>query len=233
MSTFVLVHGAWHGGWCYARTARILRKQGHDVYTPTLTGVGERSHLAAKEVNLSLHILDVCNVIKWENLSDIVLCGHSYGGMVITGVADAMPERIRSLVYLDAFVPEDGKGAWDYIADARKPALLEGAAKGGGRMPPAPAAVFNVNAKDAPWVDEKCVPMAFACFLERIRLTGAYARVAKRTNVYAEGWAPSTFTPVYESLKAKPGWKAITSKAGHDVMVDDPGGLAKILLEAR
>lgn len=232
MSTYVLVHGAWHGGWCYSRTAKILRGQGHDVFTPTLTGVGERAHLAAKEINLSLHILDVCNVLKWERLSDIVLCGHSYGGMVITGVADAMPERIRSLVYLDAFVPEDGRGAWDYVAEARKPFYLDGAAKNGGRMAPAPAAAFKVNPGDAAWVDEKCVPMAIACFLERIRLTGAVAKVPKRTYVYAEGWAPSSFTPFYEKLKSDPAWTVVTSRAGHDVMVDDPEGLARILVQA-
>lgn len=232
MSTFVLVHGAWHGGWCYARSAKILRARGHDVYTPTLTGVGERSHLAAKEVNLSLHIRDICNVLKWEDLGDIVLCGHSYGGMVITGVPDAMPERIRSPVYLDAFVPQDGKAAWDYVAEARKPFYLEGAANHGGRMAPVSAAAFKVNARDAAWVDAKCVPMALACFLERIRLKGDHARIPKRTYVYAEGWAPSSFTQFYESLKGKPGWTVLTSAAGHDVMVDDPEGLARILIEA-
>src|SRR5271167_937589 len=109
MSTFVLVHGAWHGGWCYKRVAQLLREAGHEIYTPTLTGVGERVHLMTPAVTLDTHIQDILNVIRFEELADVVLCGHSYGGMVITGVADKVPDKIRSLVYLDAFVPNDGE----------------------------------------------------------------------------------------------------------------------------
>src|SRR6266550_8366608 len=97
MATFVLVHGAWHGSWCWKRVRKALYAQGHDVFTPTLTGVGERSHLLARNVNLDTHIDDVTNVIRWEELSDVVLCGHSYGGCVIGGVADRVPERIGAL----------------------------------------------------------------------------------------------------------------------------------------
>ena len=122
MSTFVLVHGAWHGGWCYKRVAQILRKAGHEVYTPTLTGLGERSHLMSPTVNLDTHVQDIGNVIRWEELSDLVLCGHSYGGMVITGVADKVPDKIKALVYLDAFVPSNGEA----IADGLDPEMLAG-----------------------------------------------------------------------------------------------------------
>src|SRR5512136_3051948 len=115
MSTFVLVHGAWHGGWCYKRVAERLRAKGHVVYTPTNTGLGERSHLYHRDINLDTHITDILNVIKWEELDDFVLVGHSYGGMIITGVADRIPEKVRRLVYLDAFVPEDGKCQMDYM----------------------------------------------------------------------------------------------------------------------
>src|ERR1700760_4452365 len=101
MATFVLVHGSWHGGWCYARVARLLRAAGHEVYTPTLTGMGERSHLAGGHINLDTHIRDIRNVFEYEDIGDAILCGHSYGGMVITGVAGEIGERIRSLVYLD------------------------------------------------------------------------------------------------------------------------------------
>ena len=109
MGTFVLVHGAWHGSWCWKRVRRMLQQQGHEVFTPTLTGVGERSHLLNRDLNLETHILDVQNLIVWEELSDVVLCGHSYGGCVVTGVADRVPERVRALVYLDAFVLEAGQ----------------------------------------------------------------------------------------------------------------------------
>ena len=104
MSTFVLVHGAWHGSWCWKRVRKALQDQGHQVFTPTLTGLAERSHLLSPSVNLDTHIDDVVNLIRWEELSDVVLCGHSYAGAVISGVADRIPERIRSLVYLDAFL---------------------------------------------------------------------------------------------------------------------------------
>ena len=106
MTTFVFVHGAWHGGWCWTRVARYLRARDHDVHAPSLTGLGERCHLASPEVDLETHILDVINLLEAEELTDIVLCGHSYGGMVVTGVVDRAGERIRAVVYLDAFVPE-------------------------------------------------------------------------------------------------------------------------------
>ena len=115
MTTFVLVHGAWHGGWCWSRVARRLRAAGHEVHTPTLTGLGDRSHLMSRSVNLQTHVQDVANLLHWEELNDIVLCGHSYGGMVITGVANRLAKRIKSLVYLDAFVPENGQAVLDFM----------------------------------------------------------------------------------------------------------------------
>src|SRR5271157_3572081 len=107
--TFVLVHGAWHGGWCYSRVRKILARQGHEVFTPTLPGLGEHAHLFSPAINASTHIEDVARLIEIENLSNVILVGHSYGGLVITGVADRVAERIAALVYIDAFVGEDGK----------------------------------------------------------------------------------------------------------------------------
>src|SRR5437660_801825 len=109
MATFVLVHGAWHGGWCWRKLMPLLRSAGHAVWTPTLTGLGERAHLGNPDVGLSTHVQDVVNVLEYEDLSNVVLVGHSYGGMVITGVAHQMPGRLAHLVYLDAFVPKDGQ----------------------------------------------------------------------------------------------------------------------------
>jgi len=109
--TFVLVHGAWGGGWSFKKTDELLRKTGHTVYRPTLTGLGERAHLISSQVDLQTHIQDVINTILFEDLHNVVLLGHSYGGMVVTGVADSLPDRISRLVYLDAFVPEDGQSA--------------------------------------------------------------------------------------------------------------------------
>ena len=131
MTNFVLVHGAWRGGWCWRRVARVLRAAGHDVLTPTLTGLGERAHLMTRETNLSAHIQDVLAVLRWEGLSDVVLCGHSYGGMVVSGVADQAPERIRSLVYLDAFVPKDGESVFELLPPERSLELRKLAAECG------------------------------------------------------------------------------------------------------
>src|SRR6266516_1091932 len=113
MATFVLDHGGFHGGWCWKRVTPHLRAAGHEVYAPTLTGLGERCHLASPETNLSTHIQDILNVLSYEDLTDVVLVGHSCSGMVITGVADRAPERVTRLVYLDAFVPEDGQALRD------------------------------------------------------------------------------------------------------------------------
>src|SRR5687768_1637622 len=119
---FLLVHGAWHGGWCWRRVADLLQANGHTAFTPTLTGLGERSHLMRAGINLTTHITDVVNVMKWEELSGIVLCGHSYGGMVVSGVAEQMADKIASIVFLDAFVPENG----DAMADLTSQAVRDG-----------------------------------------------------------------------------------------------------------
>ena len=111
MSAFVLVHGAWHGSWCWKRVRRALQARGHEVFTPTLTGVADRLHLLSPQVDLETHITDVTNLIRWEELADVVLCGHSYGGCVISGVADRVSDRIGALVYLDAFVLENAQSA--------------------------------------------------------------------------------------------------------------------------
>src|SRR3712207_5745958 len=109
MTTYVLVHGAWHGGWCWKKVVPLLRTAGHEVYTPTLTGLGERAHLLSPTITLDTHILDVVNVLEYEELLDVVLVGHSYAGAVISGVADRAPTQVAQLVYLDAFVPRDGE----------------------------------------------------------------------------------------------------------------------------
>src|SRR6516164_8292237 len=125
MATFVLVHPAWFGGWCWKKVAPILRGRGHEVFTPTLTGLGERAHLANREVGLGTHIEDVANVLKFEDIRDAILVGNSSGGMVITGVADRMPERIAHVVYLDAFVPEDGHSLFDIVPSERSEPIHE------------------------------------------------------------------------------------------------------------
>src|SRR5678809_1441420 len=134
MASFVLVHGAWSGGWCYHKVAERLRSRGHLVFTPTLTGQGERAHLTAGTINLSLHIEDVLAVFKYEQLRDVVLAGHSYGGMVVTGVADRAPERVAALAYLDAFLPEDGQSLFDINIPANTQRFIAQAGASGGLL---------------------------------------------------------------------------------------------------
>ncbi len=162
--TFVLVHGAWHGGWCWRRVSDLLEKRGHKVFSPTMTGLGERSHLIDPKINLTTHITDMVNVIKWEGLNDIVLVGHSYGGAVVSGVAERVREAIGSIIFLDAFVPENGDSLKDLTV--RRAAIEELVQKGETTMKPVPAAVFQVNEKDRAWVDSKCTPQPLATFTE-------------------------------------------------------------------
>jgi pimeloyl-ACP methyl ester carboxylesterase len=234
MASFVLVHGAWYGSWCWKRVRRGLQAQGHEVFTPTLTGLAERSHLLSPEVNLETHILDIVNLIRWEELTDIVLCGHSYGGCVISGVADRIPEHIRSLVYLDAFVLEDGENPLQLLPEIRATRLLEGAqAVGEGwKVPPIPAEVFNVNATDRAWVDRQCTMQPLATLQQRLRFTGGMQKIQNVTFILATEYTMgSPFSPFYEKAKAK-GWKTRTMACGHDVMLDLPGELTTVLVEA-
>jgi pimeloyl-ACP methyl ester carboxylesterase len=157
MTDYVLIHGAWHGSWCRTPVRRLLAADGHRVFTPTLTGVGERSHRLSRDVDLNTHIADVANLMIWEDLGDIVVVGHSYGGLVARHVADRMPDRIRSLVYLDAFVPDNGKTLFDHLLDNGKSFReLAVAAGDGWKVPAPPASYFSVNAADADWVDRQC-----------------------------------------------------------------------------
>ena len=127
MATYVLVHGAWAGGWMWRDVARVLRSAGHEVFAPTLTGLGERVHLASPAIDLDTHVLDVVNVLRYERLERVVLVGYSYGGMVVTGVAEHLPERVARLVYLDAFVPFDGESAADLLGAARAGLFIQAA----------------------------------------------------------------------------------------------------------
>jgi pimeloyl-ACP methyl ester carboxylesterase len=219
MATFVLVHGAWAGGVVWRQLAPRLRKAGHEVYVPTLTGIGERKHLLNREVNLDTHIQDVIGIIDHEDLSDIVLVGHSYGGMVISGVADRVPEKVASLVYLDAFVPENGQAMRDIVT---RPL---GDAK---RIPPIPAAVFKVNAADAAYVDAKCTPHPAGTMSEKLMLTGAYRTIPKHSFIWASDYAGAS-TRFYEQYGKDPAWTVHAVACGHDVMLDKPEELAALL----
>jgi pimeloyl-ACP methyl ester carboxylesterase len=219
MTTFVLVPGAWHGAWTFEPLARRLRAHGHHAYPLTLTGVGDRRHLLTASVNLDTHIDDVVNLMTDEEITDAVLVGHSYGGMVITGAADRVPERVSGLVYIDAVVPEDGDSCWSLVTERERAWYLDGAGETGYTSAP------------LPFFDPRATPHPLASLLQSIRLKGGHGSRHSRDYVYATGWdGPSPFTALHERLLADPAWRTHALDSGHNVMRDAPDELLEVLL---
>jgi pimeloyl-ACP methyl ester carboxylesterase len=229
--TFVFVHGTWHGGWCWRRVADALERQGHKIYAPTLTGVGDRSHLLTKEVNLTTHVSDVVNLVKWEDLKDIVLVGHSSAGFVITEAAEQFGPAVTSIVFLDAFVPEAGDNLISLANPGPRKALEDAVARGDLAAKPIPAAAFKVNEKDRAWVDAKCTPHPLAAVVQKVTAAGAREKIARKTYIRS-GFDSPVFDHTLARMKAAPGWKTYELRSsGHDVMIDMPDRLVEILLE--
>jgi pimeloyl-ACP methyl ester carboxylesterase len=229
MTTFVLVHGAWHGGWSWARVAALLRARGHIVFAPTLTGLGERSHLLHPGIDATTHITDILNLIKFEELTDIVLAGHSYGGCVISGVAEKIPGAVHAMVFLDAFIPDDGDATLDLVQPAVQEVIRAAIARGDTTVPVRSAAAFNVNEKDRAWVDSLAGPHPIGTFTEKLKLTGARDKIAK-TYIRAAGYPNVSFEKAHARAKAE-GWRTYEVPCGHDVMIDAPDRLTEVLLE--
>ena len=229
--TFVLVHGGFHGGWCWSEVAARLRACGHSVFTPTQTGCGERSHLLSKSITLDTFVDDIANVLQWEDLHDVVLVGHSFGGNSISGVADRMPERIRQLVYLDAVILENGETVYGQLPPDVARVRMQAAQASGGLCiePPAPA-TFGIR-------DEEQIRFVQA------RLTnhpqGTYTSPLKLAHKVGNG-LPAVYVqctdPVYASLRSSRDWvrangmKLVEIKTGHDAMITAPELLADLLL---
>jgi pimeloyl-ACP methyl ester carboxylesterase len=218
-ATFVLVPGGWHGGWNFRPITDRLRARGHVVHELTLSGVGERSHIPAGVVNLDTHIEDVVNVFEQEDLHGAVLCGHSYGGMVIAGVADRVRERIARIIYIDAYVPEDGDSCFSLTTPAFQQLFLDGARSDGLAVAP-PA-----------WLDRRATSHPIASFLQAISLSGHQNDVARRDYVYLSGWSGTPFTDIYERLRQDDRWHVHELPTGHNGMAEAPDELAAILLE--
>jgi pimeloyl-ACP methyl ester carboxylesterase len=216
-----------------------LQAAGHVVYSPTLTGLGERSHLASPEINLSTHIQDILNVLTYEELTDVVLVGHSYSGMVIAGVADRAPERVSGLVYLDAFVPEDGQSLQDIFRPPYGQGVnLEALLVDGWRLPyPFLERPFGISSEaDVQWVLDKITPQPVNTLLEPVLFTNGGAPAIPRTYIYlrSPGGQPldTEFVWFAERARTQPGWTYHELVSGHDAMIIIPEAVAALLLEA-
>lgn len=230
--TYVLVHGAWHGGWCWRRVADQLEALGHKVFTPTLTGLGERSHLLTPETGLDLHIQDVVNVIEWEGLESFVLVGHSYGGMVISGVAERLNSKIDAIVYVDAFLPSEGDSVASLSDSGTSDAILGSIAGGITEWPPLDTEIFAIEAENADWVKSKMTLHPVKTFADASGPTEGRENIPSKTYIRALRFQSSAFDTSLASLKGNSGWRSISMDVGHDIMVDQPAELTEILLSA-
>ena len=229
-SVFVLVHGGWHGGWCWQAVAKFLRQEGHEVFTPTLSGLGERSHLLTGATDVSLHVADICNVLTWEDLDNVILVGHSYGGMVISGVAEKMPDRISAIVFLDAFVPADREAMIDKIPVQIGEALRDLLAQGGVSVASPSSERFGVSGDLKAWVDSKLTPQPLATFFEKVEYSGGRDRITKKVFIRLADYQNAVLDIKYAEAKAREDWLTLELAAGHDVMITNPRLLARSLL---
>lgn len=231
--TYVLLHGAFHGGWCWQRVADPLRAAGHRVFTPTQTGLGERAHLLHADIGITVFIQDLVNVIESEELRDIILVGHSFGGLAITGAADRLPDRIRHIVYLDAVVLQNGQSVYSTFP----PQLVQARMKiaqdhdGGKSFPPFKPEAFAVtNPADQAWLARRLTAHPAKTYSEPITLKNPPAHGLKRTFVRC---TKPLYPPVNASadwVRKQTGWNFVELAAGHDAMVTEPKELTELLL---
>jgi pimeloyl-ACP methyl ester carboxylesterase len=219
MTTYVLIPGACHGGWCYDDLAAALRSRGHRVLTITPTGVAERAHLLHAGVNLETHVADVLSEMSAQRVDQAVLVGHSYGGMVITAVADRIPAQVDSLIYLDAFVPDDGDSVWT-LTDNGQHMWYVGVDDTGYGVPP------------LPFFDDRATAHPLASLMQPIRLTGDLSRFRRRDFVFATKWdGDSPFAATFERVRQDPSWTTHVLDGAHNLMRDNPDDLVRILLD--
>jgi pimeloyl-ACP methyl ester carboxylesterase len=226
--TFLVCHGAWSAGWVWRKMRPLMRAAGHDLVTPTYTGLGEREHLANPSIDLETHIQDVLNVIKYEDLRDIVLIGHSYGGMVATGVADRVRDHVAQLIYIDAFVPGNGQSLFDLNPKGRQ-GMRDAAASGDGwRLPPTPTPPDTPPA-DAEWLNARRVSQPIKCFEMPLKLQGGELTLS-RSYIYALRVTPAdTFRPFAERARSEAGWRYFEIDASHAPNVTAPEALFALL----
>ncbi|WP_342727604.1 alpha/beta hydrolase [Bradyrhizobium sp. B097] len=227
--TFLVCHGAWSAGWAWKKMHPLMQAAGHRLVTPSYTGLGERVHLAHQGLDLEAHIQDVLSVISYEDLRDIVLVGHSYGGMVATGVADRVRERIAQLIYIDAFVPRDGQSLFDLNEVAIE--MRGAAANGDGwRIPPMPTPP-DTSPADVEWLTARRVDMPIKCFEQKLKLQHGETTLP-RSYIYATRITPAdTFGQFARRTKNEAGWRSFEIDASHSPNVTAPEALMALLQE--
>lgn len=228
--TFLLCHGAWSGGWSWKKMHPLMAQAGHRLVTPTYTGLGEREHLFSPAVDLDTHILDILNVIKFEDFRDVVLLGHSYGGMVATGVADRARGYVSQLIYLDAFVPRDGQSLFDLHEGGREPMRKATAAGDGYRVPPNPPPEDTPQA-DRHWLEERRVNMPVKCFETKVKLERGEPSMP-RSYIYCKRTPPgNVFGQFAKRAKSEDGWRYFELDASHAPNITAPEELMAVLNE--
>ena len=231
MATFVLAHGAWSAAWAWKKMRPLFAKAGHAFFSPTYTGLGERSHLARPDIDLTTHIQDVLNVLDFEDLKDIVLLGHSYGGMVATAVADKAGGRIGRVIYLDAFAPKNGQSLFDLLGPQGEANMRAGAAKEGDgwRIPPIPAPP-DTSPEDVAWTAPRRRPQPLKTFEQRIQLTSA--ELPPRHYIYAKKFRPGdVFRQFADRARSEPGWTYHEIDASHNPHITCPDVLMALLTQ--
>jgi hypothetical protein len=232
--TYVLIAGAAGGGWQWRRVADRLEKQGCKVFAPTLTGLGERSHLLSKDVGLATHVADIVNVVRWEDLEGVCLVAHSYAGWPCGAALDQIGDKVASAVWLDAFRPEDGRALIEFVAASARQAYVDAAANGALGMPlPASLSTANVNPHDDAFVRAKLTPHPIATYLQTLRYGGGLERVGKKTYVRLPDFPNPSFDQAYAACRADKSWSTTElGGCGHFAMFDAPDRLAALLMRA-
>jgi pimeloyl-ACP methyl ester carboxylesterase len=229
MATFLVAHGAWSAGWAWKKMRPRLHALGHELFTPTYTGLGERAHLASRDVGLDTHVVDICAVIEMEDLRDVVLIGHSYGGMVATAVADRMAANVSRLVYLDAFVPRDGQAVFDLHTPEVRERMRVAAREGDGWRVPAMPPPADTPPGDLEWMLPRRLAHPIGCFEDRVQLTGEVDRLPK-SYIYATRPGPGdVFRQFATRAQTEPGWEYLEIDSSHNPHVTAPDVLTKLL----
>ena len=225
MTTYLLCHGAWSGGWSWKKMRPLLRNAGHELVTPTYTGLGDRAHLTNPMVDLETHIQDVLSVIEYDDLRDFVLVGHSYGGMVATGVGDRVPDRVRRLVYLDAFVPENGQSLTDLTGGGRHTTPVEG-----WLIPPmAPAP--DTSTEDLAWTTPRRRHQPMRCFTQKLQLSRPAPPFPRSYIHCTKKEGHDSFQQFAQRFHDDPAWRFHALNASHSPNITAPDALAALLLE--